>query len=98
MLQTVLGLRRPDLKSKAGSEWCVGLPLQPECTRRQPEYRILISRARSSVPDFSSLAETVGRYKPVKKWVVYRGETEQVLDNGVRVYPYLTALARLKQS
>lgn len=43
----------------------------------------------------SSLAETVGRYKPVRKWAVYRGDRRLVLHNGVNVYPYREALSEL---
>jgi len=45
-----------------------------------------------------SLADTVGGYKPVKKWVAYRGEKEQVFDSGARVLPYLKALDLLQQN
>jgi uncharacterized protein len=39
-----------------------------------------------------SLADTIGRYKPFHRRVAYLGETAQVLDNGVRVCPYLDLL------
>lgn len=44
-----------------------------------------------------SLAETVGSYKPVEKWLVYNGNRPQVFDNGVRALPVLEALDRLCQ-
>lgn len=45
-----------------------------------------------------SLAETVGRYKPVQKWIVYTGSRRQLMDNGVHVLPYAEALASLESS
>jgi predicted AAA+ superfamily ATPase len=42
-----------------------------------------------------SLAETVGRYKPLRKWAVFRGDRRLVLDNGVKVFPHLEALSDL---
>jgi len=44
-----------------------------------------------------SLAETVGRYKPVKMWVLYRGSSEQVFDNGARAIPFAQALDELNE-
>jgi predicted AAA+ superfamily ATPase len=39
-----------------------------------------------------SLADTIGKYKPLLKRVAYLGETTQLLDNGVRVCPHLELL------
>jgi uncharacterized protein len=39
-----------------------------------------------------SLGETIGRYKSFHKRVAYLGDAAQVLDNGVRVCPYLDLL------
>lgn len=44
----------------------------------------------------ASLVETVGRYKPVTKWLVYGGERRQLLDNSVHALPYLEALDELE--
>ena len=44
-----------------------------------------------------SLAETVGRYKPVTKWIVCMGDRRQLLDNGTHVLPYLKALEELAE-
>lgn len=43
-----------------------------------------------------SLGEVVGKYKPYRKWIVYLGETEQILDDGTWGAPYLTALRAAK--
>jgi len=43
-----------------------------------------------------SLAEVVGKYKPLKKWLFYTGEQEQLLENGVRVLPYIKGLEELR--
>lgn len=43
-----------------------------------------------------SLAETVGRYKPVKMWIVYTGDRKQLFDNKVQAVPYLEALKELQ--
>lgn len=83
-------------RTEAGAE--VDLVIEREDDIVGIEIKAGRTVSRSDTRGLFSLAETVGRYKPVKKWVVYRGETEQALDNGVRVYPYLTALAKLKQS
>ncbi|MBN2242290.1 MAG: DUF4143 domain-containing protein [Acidobacteria bacterium] len=45
-----------------------------------------------------SLAETVGDYKPVRKWIVYTGMRRQLLENGVLVLPYAEALKELDAS
>jgi hypothetical protein len=42
-----------------------------------------------------SFEETVGRYKPVRKWVVFRGERRLVLENGASVFPYRKALSEM---
>jgi len=54
--------------------------------------------SRADTRGLISLAETVGRYKPVRKWVLYGGDRRQLLDNGVRVLPYLEALDELERS
>jgi uncharacterized protein len=54
--------------------------------------------SRAETRGLSSLTETVGRYKPVRKWVVYGGDRRQILDNGVHVLPYLEALQELELS
>ncbi|MBN1569014.1 MAG: DUF4143 domain-containing protein [Acidobacteria bacterium] len=45
-----------------------------------------------------SLAETVGRYKPVNKWVIYTGSRMQLMENGVHVFPYTEAMEALEAS
>jgi uncharacterized protein len=45
-----------------------------------------------------SLAETIGRYKPVNKWIIYTGSQRQLLENGVLVIPYAEALETLETS
>ena len=43
----------------------------------------------------ASLAETVGRYKPVSRYVAYRGTETQVFEPKVRVLPYQDLLHEL---
>ncbi len=45
-----------------------------------------------------SLAETVGRYKPVNKWIIYTGDRRQRMENGVHVLPYTEAMEALEAS
>jgi predicted AAA+ superfamily ATPase len=42
-----------------------------------------------------SLAETLGRYKPLRRWIAYRGEHPQVFGDGAEVLPYGQVLERL---
>ena len=51
--------------------------------------------SRPDTRGLASLAETVGRYKELKKWVIYTGDRRQLLENGVCVLPYLEALEEL---
>jgi predicted AAA+ superfamily ATPase len=51
--------------------------------------------SRADTRGLFSLAETVGRYKPLKKWVLYTGDRRQLFDNGVHVLSYLEALEEL---
>jgi uncharacterized protein len=48
--------------------------------------------ARSDTRGLFSLEETIGRYKPLVKRVAFLGERPQLLDNGVRVSPFLDLL------
>ena len=45
-----------------------------------------------------SLAETVGRYKPVNKWIIYTGSRRQLMENRVHVFPYTEAIEALEAS
>jgi predicted AAA+ superfamily ATPase len=51
--------------------------------------------SRADTRGLFSLAETIGRYKPLKKWVIYTGDRRQLLENRVHVLPYLEALEEL---
>jgi uncharacterized protein len=53
---------------------------------------------RSDTRGLVSLAEVVGKYKPLKKWLLYTGEQEQLLENGVRVLPYIKGLEELRKT
>jgi predicted AAA+ superfamily ATPase len=50
---------------------------------------------RSDLRGLASLAEFAGRCKPLKKWIAYLGESAQILEEGVRAWPYLELLAEL---
>jgi predicted AAA+ superfamily ATPase len=43
-----------------------------------------------------SLGELVGRRRPFKKWILYRGERKQRFDNGVEAWPVIEGLAALR--
>jgi predicted AAA+ superfamily ATPase len=42
-----------------------------------------------------SLEQVLGRTKPLRKWIVYRGERKQRFENGVEAWPVLDALGAL---
>ena len=52
---------------------------------------------RSDARGLFSLAEVIGRYKPLKKRIAYLGEAPQVLDGAVEVLPYREFLTQLRQ-
>jgi len=51
---------------------------------------------KSDLRGLASLAETVRRYKPLRKRVAYLGETRQLLEQDVEVLPYLDLLEMLR--
>ena len=50
----------------------------------------------SDTRGLQSLAQTVGKYKPLKRWIAYLGDAAQKLENGVEVYPYRDLLDALR--
>jgi uncharacterized protein len=54
--------------------------------------------SRSDTRGLFSLAEVVGKYKPLKKWLLCACEHEQLLENGVRVLPYIKGLEELREA
>jgi predicted AAA+ superfamily ATPase len=52
--------------------------------------------SRADTRGLISLEETVGRYKRLKKWVIYAGDRRQLFENGVHVLPYVDALEELR--
>ncbi len=50
---------------------------------------------RSDARGLLSLSEAIGRYKPLKKKIAYWGESRQVLEGEIDVYPYLDLLGLL---
>jgi len=51
--------------------------------------------SRSDTRGLVSLAEMVPPSKPLRRWIVYRGERRQRFDNGVEAWPVFEALAAL---
>jgi predicted AAA+ superfamily ATPase len=51
---------------------------------------------RSDLRGLSSLAEVVGRSKPLRKRLAYLGDSRQLLDDGFEVVPYLELLRNLR--
>ncbi len=56
------------------------------------------SVSRADIRGLLSLQQTIGRYKPLTKWIVYAGDRRQSLDNGVLVLPYIDALEEFAES
>ncbi|MBI2889724.1 MAG: ATP-binding protein [Nitrospirae bacterium] len=64
----------------------IGIEIKSGRTVRPPDLRGL-----------ASLAEAVGRYKPVARLVAYRGADTQVFDPSVQVLPYLSLFRELAE-
>ncbi len=88
------GWRISSYRTEAGAE--VDLVIEREDDILGIEIKAGRGIARADTRGLSSLVETVGRYKPVRKWLVYGGEQRQLLENGVLVLPYREALAELE--
>lgn len=50
---------------------------------------------RGDLRGLRSLGEITGTYKPLKKWIAYRGDSKQIFDTGETVFPYLDLLEAL---
>lgn len=51
--------------------------------------------AKTDTRGLLSLEQLVGRKKPLRKWIVYRGERRQRFESGVEVWPVIEALQAL---
>ena len=89
------GWRMSSYRTEAGAE--VDLVIERDDDILGIEIKAGRGAARADTRGLTSLAETVDRYKPVKKWLVYGGDRRQLLDNGVLVLPYLEALQELER-
>ncbi len=87
------GWRLSSYRTEAGAE--VDLVIEREDDILGVEIKSGRTVSRTDSRGLFSLKETVGRYKPVKLWLIYSGERRQLLDNGVLVLPYLEALEDL---
>jgi predicted AAA+ superfamily ATPase len=83
-------------RTEAGAE--VDLVIEREDDILGVEIKSGRSVSRADSRGLFSLAETVGRYKPVNMWIVFAGDRRQLLGNRVHVLPYLEALAELEGS
>jgi predicted AAA+ superfamily ATPase len=90
------GWRMSSYRTEGGAE--VDLVIEREDDILGIEIKSGRGISRADTRGLASLAETVGRYKPVKNWLVYGGDRRQLLDNGVHVLPYLEALEELARS
>jgi predicted AAA+ superfamily ATPase len=90
------GWRMSSYRTEGGAE--VDLVIEREDDILGIEIKSGRGISRADTRDLASLVETVGRYKPVKNWLVYGGDRRQILDNGVHVLPYLEALEELARS
>jgi len=90
------GRRLSSYRTEGGAE--VDLVIEREDDILGIEIKSGRGVARAETRGLFSLMETVGSYKPVRKWVIYGGDRRQLLDNGVHVLPYLEALRELERS
>ena len=89
------GLAHFELSHRAGAE--VDLVVEREDDILGVEIKSGRSVSRADSRGLYSLAETIGRYKPLTKWIVYTGDRRQLLEKGVHVLPYLDALKELAE-
>ncbi len=87
------GWRLSSYRTEGGAE--VDLVMEREDDLIGIEIKSGRNVSRTDTRGLFSLAETVGRYKPLKKWVIYTGDRRQILENGVCVIPYTEALEEL---
>jgi len=80
-------------RSEAGAE--VDLVVERETDLVGIEIKAGRNVSRADTRGLLSLEEMVGRRKPLKKWIVYRGARAQRFDNGVVALPVLEALEAL---
>jgi predicted AAA+ superfamily ATPase len=88
------GWRLSSYRTEAGAE--VDLVIERETDILGIEIKSTRNVTRADTRGLLSLAETVGGYKPVKRWVIYGGEQRQLLENGVQVLPCIEALEELR--
>jgi hypothetical protein len=87
------GWRFSSYRTEGGAEVDLGIERKDDILGVEIKSGRSVSRAESR--GLFSLAETVGSYKPVTKWLVYTGDLRQLLGNGVFVPPYLDALENI---
>jgi predicted AAA+ superfamily ATPase len=87
------GWRMSSYRTEGGAE--VDLVIERDDDILGIEMKAGRNVSRADTTGLSSLAETVGRYKRLTKWVVCAGEQRQLLENGVAVIPYADALNEL---
>jgi uncharacterized protein len=90
------GWRLSSYRTESGAE--VDLVIEREDDIIGLEIKSGRSVSKADTRGLFSLAEVVGRYKPVKMWMTYTGDRMQLLDNGTQVLPYLEMLEELKNS
>jgi predicted AAA+ superfamily ATPase len=89
------GWRFSSYRTEGGAE--VDLVIERETDILGVEIKSGRSVTKADTRGLFSLAETVGRYKPVTKWILYTGDRRQRMDNGALVLPYLEALEELAE-
>jgi predicted AAA+ superfamily ATPase len=90
------GWRLSSYRTEGGAE--VDLVIEREDDILGVEIKSGRTVSRTDSRGLFSLAETVGRYKPVRMWILYTGNRRQIFENGVHVLPYLEALEELEAS
>jgi predicted AAA+ superfamily ATPase len=89
------GWRISSYRTEGGAE--VDLVIEREDDILGIEIKSARNVSRADTRGLISLSETVGRYKPLKKWIVYTGDRRQLFDNGIYAIPYPEALEDLRK-
>jgi predicted AAA+ superfamily ATPase len=88
--------RMSSYRTESGAE--VDLVIEREDDILAIEIKAGRNVSRSDTRGLFSLAEVVRKYKPLKKWLLCTCEQEQLLENGVRVLPYIKGLEELREA
>jgi len=83
-------------RTEAGAE--VDLVIEREDDILGIEVKSGRTISRGDTRGLLSLEQIIGRYKPLRKWIVYGGDRRQLLENDLHIFPYVDALEELGES